>query len=171
MRLHFEAAVVRRLFDHSKAALRRFPTMDQKLDRRYRRDGKDISFLDLIPAAWPDDDVVDQSLIPIGLWLVGDNGIYLLSNGDPPLLASMPDKEIEVAYAAEADPRRLGGRQRDVTTEAFGQDEGVIVLDAAFLEWLLKLAIDGVVCIDLTAQTAAPALPDPGGIHFHQQRS
>jgi hypothetical protein len=161
MKLHFDAALVQRLFDHSKAAARRLPTMDQLFDARYRRDRTHLVATDQGPPAWPVADDIDPALIPPGLWLVGDDGVYLMSNGDPAALASGEDEEIVFAYAAEADQCRSFGTHRDAKNEAFGGDDGLLLLDAAFVDRLLRLAIGGVLCIDVTAQIATPALPDP----------
>jgi Protein of unknown function (DUF3085) len=62
-----------------------------------------------------------------GLWLVGDQGIYMMSNGKPGLPASPGEKSKEfVAYANECNPETL-----DFETwwsnkrESFGGDDGV----------------------------------------------
>ncbi|QAY80172.1 DUF3085 domain-containing protein [Sphingosinicella sp. BN140058] len=59
------------------------------------------------PAGFPGEDDIDLAKIPRGLWLVKDNGIYLMSPGNPPLLddafiAANPDSTRHLcAYAVE----------------------------------------------------------------------
>ena len=109
MRLHFDLAVTQRLLNHSKAAAERSPTCDQLYDGRFRQDGKDADFANLSADNFPTADDVDPTKIPPGLWLVGDHGIYLMSNGRPPLRpegivrlagASLPWCEVGLAYYA-----------------------------------------------------------------------
>ena len=66
-----------------------------------------------------------------------------------------------MADAAEADECRLFGDRRDAKNAAFGADDGLLLLDAALVDRLLRLAIGGIVCIDVTDQIVSPALPDP----------
>ncbi|HYN39931.1 MAG TPA: DUF3085 domain-containing protein [Rhodospirillales bacterium] len=74
------------------------------------------------PATKP---VYDEHTGP-GLWLVGDDGIYLMSNGLPPLLHPDQDVRHVVAYARECDPTRMDfDAWRTVKNASFGGDDGV----------------------------------------------
>lgn len=59
MKLHFTRSAVQRLLAHSQAAANHRPSYVER-------------FGDVQPKA--------------GLWLIGDQGVYLMSNGDPPLI-------------------------------------------------------------------------------------
>ena len=63
-----------------------------------------------------------------GLWLVGDQGVYLMSNGK---LAE--DGKPFVVYAEECDPNK-NDEWFDVKRRTFGGDDGVEFLDAESLE-------------------------------------
>lgn len=116
MKLHFDAAQVIRLLDHAKAAPRQ--------RRRY----------DFCP--------VD----PAGLWLVGDQGVYLMSNGDP----ALPRDGAHIAYAREVDPTKLGFDEWWAAKRAsFGGDDGCEFLDARAVRAAL-LAAGEVLPIDVT---------------------
>ena len=159
MRLHFDAALVRRLLDHSKAAPARSPTMDQLFEGRFRKDGQDVDIDTLPIGAWPTAADVDPSKLPAGLWLVGDQGIYLMSNGSPGLLVDPSKTANVVAFAAEADPAKQPDTWWGAKRAAFGGDDGVTFLDLAFVEALLRAGRDGVVCIELTPDAATVAMP------------
>ncbi len=79
MRLHFDLALVRRLLDHSKAATERSPSSISSTrvgsGATARTPTSTTSTADNFPTA----DDVDPTKIPPGLWLVGDQGIYLMS--------------------------------------------------------------------------------------------
>ncbi|WP_145721006.1 DUF3085 domain-containing protein [Mesorhizobium tianshanense] len=66
-----------------------------------------------------------------GLWLVGDHGVYLCSNGE---LAN--GAKPLVAYAEECDPRSSDD-WFEVKRQTFGGDDGVDFLDAEGLEALI----------------------------------
>lgn len=170
MKLHFDAALVQCLFDHSKASPRRAPSLEQLFDGRYRLDGKDLDIEDgdLDPANWPTSDDVDLTLIPAGLWLVGDEGVYLMSNGDSGIRFQSGRDDHLVAYAAEADPKRRPSTHRDLKIEAFGSNDGVLLLDAEFIDQMLHLAVDGVACIDLRPSDVGAAIPDPVALAARQ---
>ena len=69
-----------------------------------------------------------------GLWLVGDNGVYLLSNGKLP-----DDAKPLVVYAEECDPR-TNDDWFEVKRRTFGGDDGVDFLDAEQLEAMMAAA-------------------------------
>ena len=174
MRLHFDLAVVRRLLDHSKAATERSPTCDQLYEGRFRRDGKDADLDNLSASNFPTADDVDPTKIPAGLWLVGDHGIYLMSNGRPPLRPESGDSLNIVAHAPEADPRIDPEGWWEVKRAAFGGDDGVLFLELAFAEGLIARGRDGRVCVDLTpaqVEAVVPAVSAPPVLPAHQRPS
>ena len=163
MRLHFNQALVRQLLDHSRAATERSPSLDQLYEGRFRRDGKDADLDNLGSGNFPTSDDVDPTKIPPGLWLVGDQGVYLMSNGKPALLVDPADTRHVVAHAAEANP--AGGVEAwwDVKRAAFGGDDGVVFLELSFAEGLLARARDGRVCLDLSPTQVEALVPHPTG--------
>lgn len=78
-----------------------------------------------------------------GLWLVGDQGVYLMSNGTPPLMAdgSIGEKEGEgrrmVAYAKGTDPAKNPDWHFE-KDRLFGGDDGVDYLPAEAFEKALS---------------------------------
>ncbi|NSZ09747.1 DUF3085 domain-containing protein [Agrobacterium tumefaciens] len=67
-----------------------------------------------------------------GVWLVGDHGVYLCSNG------KLPDGEKPfVAYALECDPR-TNDDWFEVKRRTFGGDDGVEFIEAAQLEAMIS---------------------------------
>ncbi len=69
-----------------------------------------------------------------GLWLVGDEGVYILSNGK---LAE--DQRPLVVYAQECDPK-TNPDYWHYKRQHFGGDDGVEFLDAAMLVKLIDAA-------------------------------
>ncbi|ULJ82759.1 DUF3085 domain-containing protein (plasmid) [Rhizobium sp. C104] len=69
-----------------------------------------------------------------GLWLVGDHGVYLCSNG-----ALAEGARPLVVYAEECDPTR-NDDWFEVKRRTFGGDDGVDFLDAEGLEALIGAA-------------------------------
>lgn len=66
-----------------------------------------------------------------GLWLVGDQGVYLCSNG------KLPDGARPlVAYAEECDPRS-NEAWFEIKRRTFGGDDGVDFIDAEQLEGMM----------------------------------
>jgi hypothetical protein len=69
-----------------------------------------------------------------GLWLVGDHGVYLMSNG------TLPDgAKPLVVYAEECDPG-TNDDWFDVKRRTFGGDDGVDFIDAEQLEPMMAAA-------------------------------
>ncbi|HME21498.1 MAG TPA: DUF3085 domain-containing protein [Acetobacteraceae bacterium] len=155
MKLHFDAQLVKRLLDHSKAAPDHAPTLSQRFSGKFRKDGRDVGAND----AWPTAADIDPAKLHAGLWLVGDQGIYLMSNGTPGLLAEPGTTKHVVVHAAEADPALPFDTWWDVKRRAFGVDDGVIYLDLAFVECLLAGQRDGRICLDLTPTSVKIAVP------------
>jgi len=160
MRLHFHAPTVRQLLEHSLAAPTRAATFNQLFDARYRKSPHEVSVAGLAPDAWPIEAAIDQSKLAPGLWLVGDAaGVYLMSNGKPGLMIALPGSGNVIAQAKEADPSRNPDTWLEIKRFAFGADDDVIFLDAGFIQNLLQLASDGVVCIDSSPDEAEAVRP------------
>ncbi|MBX5173523.1 DUF3085 domain-containing protein [Rhizobium sp. NZLR1b] len=69
-----------------------------------------------------------------GLWLVGDHGVYLMSNG------ILPDRARPlVAYAEECNPNS-NDDWFDVKRRTYGGDDGVDFIDAKQLETMMAAA-------------------------------
>lgn len=69
-----------------------------------------------------------------GLWLVGDHGVYLMSNGK-----LLDGAKPLVVYAEECDPR-ANDDWFEVKRRTFGGDDGVDFIDAKQLEPMMATA-------------------------------
>lgn len=94
-----------------------------------------------------------------GLLLVGDNGIYLCSNGLPSLRADgsegtvSPKNPLMVAYARECDPDQLDFELWWNTKQrSFGGDDGFEFLAAKWLQAALESNNDWLV-LEVTPET------------------
>ena len=145
MRLSFDADHCRRLLDLSRAGTRRVPTLEQVLDPSLWSDNlpedrielleKEIAEHGIAISARAED--LDQTLIGPGLILVGDEGVYLMSNvpSDIVLAAGVP----HVAYAAEVNPKVLPFDDWwDTKRESFGPDDGAVFLSEEMLTGALS---------------------------------
>lgn len=77
-----------------------------------------------------------------GLWLVGDHGIYLMSNGKPHLPrpgAESPDSSL-IVYAEECNPDKDPDGWWDAKQSYYGGDDGVDTIDLADIDSLLQTA-------------------------------
>jgi hypothetical protein len=84
----------------------------------------------------PHDGLTSDATEQPGLWLVGDHGVYLCSNG------KMPEGVRPlVAYAEECDPATCAD-WFDVKRRTFGGDDGVEFLDAVRLEAMMAASPD-----------------------------
>lgn len=100
--LRFPADGVRARLAHALASERHRPTFEQLFDPQLRHDGKPVPD-DVMPAG----DDVDVARVPAGLWLVADDGVYLMSNA----LALEPGGRhaggmAAVTYALGLDPHQ-----------------------------------------------------------------
>ena len=127
MDLSFPKERVRALLKHSRAAGERNPTFEQLYDETLRKPGRELA-----PAGA---DEIDHARVPAGLLLVGDQGVYLMSNADGG--PNDPNRPGPV-YATDANPDLLdfntwwGAKQA-----SFGGDDGVEFLDADTVDaWL-----------------------------------
>lgn len=84
----------------------------------------------------PYDGLTSDATKQPGLWLVGDHGVYLCSNGN------LPDGARPlVVYAEECDPATCDD-WFDVKRRTFGGDDGVEFLDATQLEAMMAASPD-----------------------------
>lgn len=68
----------------------------------------------------------DPTTAKPGLWLVGDEGVYLMSNGEPALLAPGHTGGRKIVYASEVDPTKFGfDHWWDAKRRSFGGDDGI----------------------------------------------
>lgn len=107
MKLHFDKRIVDRLLEHSRNA--------ESHSALYG----------------------DENTAKAGLWLVGDQGVYLMSNGNPhlPKDEANPDESSLVCYADECNPETLDFDEWwDNKRASFGGDDGVEFLEAEFFD-------------------------------------
>jgi hypothetical protein len=107
MKLHFDKELVDRLIDHSRNA--------ESRSKLYGMDGTDTA----------------------GVWLVGDQGVYLMSNGTPhlPRDENNPDERSLVCYADECNPETLDFENWWENKRAsFGGDDGADFIEAGAFE-------------------------------------
>lgn len=136
--LTFKAGEVRRLLGHSKAAKEHRPSYEDLFDPAYHKGG----VVKLDANEWPDSGNIDRLRIPAGLQLVGDQGVYLMSNGLPALLEDESTTRNVVAYALESDPRSEFDDWYDAKRSIMGGDDCVITLPAEMFERALALLGD-----------------------------
>ncbi len=87
-----------------------------------------------------------------GLWLVGDQGVYLMSNSKDGVhkpTSSAENPEHLVAYAHQCDPNG-GNDWYSNKRSAFGGDDGVEFLEAGFIEAALANAKNGKMSLNVT---------------------
>jgi len=113
----------------------------------------------------------DMKKVPAGAWLVGDSGVYFMSNATP-----ISDKEKVIAYARESNPDDKTGKYGDYYDNkraGYGGDDGSDYISLkALKEWatgdgpwlLLKSSPDGKMEFVRTA-TAPSAPPTEGGMN------
>lgn len=80
-----------------------------------------------------------------GLWLVGDEGVYILSNGKLP-----EGQKALVCYAEECNPS-TNPDYWHYKRQHFGDDDGIEFLDAVEVMRLLDAAADAThLCVEMT---------------------
>lgn len=78
-----------------------------------------------------------------GLWLVGDQGVYLMSNGKERLLKPGTESSSVVAYAKECNPETLPfDTWWENKRRSFGGDDGVEFIDLKAIPASGKMYID-----------------------------
>ncbi|CAM2909640.1 hypothetical protein CFR75_12275 [Komagataeibacter xylinus] len=153
MKLHFDHALVTRLLAHADAASEHTPTLDQLYDPACLRPG--------VKTRRPAYEDIDRTKIPAGLMLVGDQGIYLMSNGHPGLPGDNGEVNL-VAYAREADTQASPEDWYDVKRASFGGDDGAEFLSAETIRKALEATARGHFWIDVSpTQIRCPFLAPP----------
>ena len=160
MILNFNRQAVAVLLRHAKTALEHSPTFSQLYDAEYRKAGK---VPDMMSDPSPTSSDMKPGAVPPGLQLVGDQGVYLMSNGIPNMMAdgSVAGPHAvgsrKVVYANEVNPDKLDfdiwwERKR----ESFGGDDGVEFLRACHFEHAISAARDrgdDTIKLDVTPST------------------
>lgn len=102
---------------------------------------------------------VDPAKIPAGLWLVGDEGIYLMPNCDLP--QELINAGEHIAMARETDAKILGSQEEAhmAKLSIYGGDDGVDFLPAAGIAPYLQGEI---LELDITPEGIMLLLPEPG---------
>lgn len=102
---------------------------------------------------------VDQIAPKAALWLVGDQGVYLMSNGKPELRDG--DKAF-VVYAREVDPTKLPFEEWWAAKRAsFGGDDGCGALPLEKIEAVLMGGLVGDLHLDVTEAGVSIMLQRP----------
>lgn len=153
MRLHFDHALVARLLAHSLEATARRAALDQMLDPAYH-------LRTLKPGTWPSPEDIDATRIPAGLWLVGDEGVYLMSNGLPGFQREADGKSL-IAYAREADPTANPEAWHSVKCASFGGDDGCEFLSADSMKAALSATQGSALWLDVMPDAIASPIPAP----------
>lgn len=122
MRLHFDAKIVKQLREHAATAAEHKSLYDQPDTKKP------------------------------GFWLVGDQGVYLMSNGSPhlPKEPGASDEKSLVAYAKECNPETMDFDDWwEAKQRSFGGDDGVEFIDIA------SIPEHGRIIINMTATSFA----------------
>lgn len=102
-----------------------------------------------------------------GLWLVGDDGVYLLSNGIPRLgpdpAEGTPDLRSYVAYADQVNPKTMAfDLWWTAKRESFGGDDGAEFLDIDAIDRALATSVTGA---PLVLDVSPKQIAYVGGVH------
>lgn len=155
--LTFSVGEVRRLLDHTLAAAEHRPSFAELFDPLCHKGGK-IKHTDGSTDC-PDSENIDQTMVPAGLWLVKDQGVYLMSNGSPGFLKEGQDPSAKfpshfVSYADEANPKTVEDWW-EVSRAIMGGDDCVVPLPAKVFSDVQKLNDDDQVILDVAPDTVA----------------
>lgn len=103
----------------------------------------------------------DSKTAKPGLWIVGDQGVYLMSNSKTGV--KHPDSKPGetrslVAYADQCNPEGDFNTWRENKRASFGGDDGCDFLEARFIEAALSVAKKGKVALNVTpTQISVPS--------------
>lgn len=152
----FNVGEVRKLFEHSKAAAIHMASLSDLFNPECHKDGIILlengeRYVEGEPGHWPSSKNIDDSKIVACLWLVGDSGIYLMSNGTPQLLVKEGKSRNVVAYAAESNPDTDPDGCWDAKRRIFGGDDGSEPLPLAMFEQAMKLPDEATFKIKITS--------------------
>ena len=162
----FNVGQVRKLFDHSKNAPEHSPSMEHLFDPKLHKGGV-VLCEGGIPYKkssnnfmWPDGKNIDTNLVPACLDLVGDHGIYLMSNGIPAQLVDAGKSSRVVVYAKECDPTTGDSDDwYDAKERIFGGDDGSVSLPLSMFEQAMALPDTAVFKLKITSRNITMLLP------------
>lgn len=123
-------------------------TFDAKLVQQLLDDSKKAKEWQLMYG-----EISDKSEARPGLWLVGDQGVYLMSNSKDGLLkpGSTPEAPSHlVAYAHQCDPTGDFDTWWENKRASFGGDDGGEFVSAEFIEAALAKAKNGKMAMYVT---------------------
>ncbi|WP_455233589.1 DUF3085 domain-containing protein [Geopseudomonas aromaticivorans] len=151
--LSFPLAEVRRLAEHADQCKEHAPTFSQHYDRAFwKNPAADLSNEQVYVNKG---EHLDLSKIPAGLWLVKDQGIYLISNGSPRLQAEGSDSSVVVhakGYNPECDEDWY-----DAARSAVGGDDFVEFIP---LEWIEHAEKAGKTALEIVMTETEMALKE-----------
>ena len=164
MILNFDCKHVMRLLKHSIASTTRRVTFAQQYEEKYWNTAMSPERYQELRMAidndrFPNfqDEDFDYSKIPSGLWLVGDEGVYLMSNGHLKVQEDMS----HVCYAEECNPLTMEFEDwRFTKDQSFGADDGVDFIPAASLIKVLQLEGEQTLSIELDQNSLTILSPD-----------
>mgnify|MGYP001200783634 FL=1 len=142
----FDRSLIERLLTHAEDATEHRATLTQLFDKNLRKPGYEAP-------EWVYQQDLDLTKIPAGLWLVGDHGLYMMSNGLPLLACQDSGKPNLCAYAREADPEKNAVEAYDVTRQTFGGDDGCEFLEASLVRQALTRASGDTLRLTITPET------------------
>jgi hypothetical protein len=138
MKLHFDAARVLELLEHSQSADARVPIGSNQDDSPQRNLAAAASVLS-------------------GLWLVGEDGVYLMSNAAPLLTEDWATGH--VTFAEEADPARHPDTYHDVKKKALGEVDCAIFRNDRWIRIALLYSRANQACLSVTPRYVLPTSP------------
>ena len=104
MKIHFDSAEVAAQVRHALRSPQHRPTFCELNDPKLHKGG----VVKIGEHGFPDAENLDLAKVPPALWLVKDQGIYLMSNGTPRFLLDPDDTDLyargRVAYAHGFNP-------------------------------------------------------------------
>lgn len=136
---------LRAMIDHVKNATSIRPCLSDLLDPDILKPG-------IQPSLDNDVDDIDPSKVPVGLWLVKDDGIYLMSPGLPILYNPNKLGSSLTLQALETDPALVGNDSWDVARQIAGGDDFVEKLG---IDWFDQVLTSGASAFSITFTDSA----------------
>jgi len=169
--LTFTVGDIRRAYEHAKNAVLHKPNMEQLFDPALHKEGVardrvggqlnlDKNGLVDVANGWPDGNNIDNAKVPAGLWLVGDQGVYLMSNGCPGDKIKPDNDGLHVVYAEECDPK-LSDEWYENKVSIFGGDDGCEFLPLSFFEKAMDLPDEAKLKVKLTRSQVVVEFDNP----------
>lgn len=169
MKATFDADHLLELLALSEAAIERRPTFSQMLDpdlwsADMDADRRKEAMKALEEGGFPriHGEDIDDKKVPAGLMLVGDEGIYFMSNARFEEVNALQAEGRHVAYARETDPKLMSEDEAyDNKRAIFGGDDGVEFIAA---EELRPMLVPGSTLeVDFTPESIALQRPVDDG--------